>query len=146
MAQYIGFSTVNSCKPRTTNDPTGNNGGIVRPLIPGKKYQLNDGDLVIQDFINALNIRKGSKVGKPQYGSDIWDYIFESNTADTQFKIENEIRRVAGLDPRLIVNAIKAYPFDNGILVEIQVAVNPFNQAQAIKVGFSQGTNIATLV
>lgn len=149
MAQYNGFSTQNVCSPKTTNGipgSAGGPGGIRRPLMFGKKFKLTDSDLVIQDFINALNIRKGSKVGQPNYGSEIWDYIFEYNTSDTQFRIENEIRRVAALDTRIILNYVKAYPYDNGILVEVEIAVNPFNQSTVLNIGFNTGTNTAALI
>lgn len=149
MAQYMGFSTQNVCQPKTTNAIPGSGGGpggIRRPIIWGKKFKLNDADLVIQDFINALNIRKGSKVGQPNYGSDVWNYIFEYNTADTQFRIENEIRRIAGEDPRILLNYVKAYPYENGILIEVEMAVNPFNQAQTVNIGFNPNTNIASLI
>ena len=67
MPYYIGFSTINANKPRSTNLPAGIAGGVgsmVQPVIPGKKYRLVDQQLVIQDLVNALNIRKGEKVGQ----------------------------------------------------------------------------------
>lgn len=149
MAQYNGFSTINVCLPKTTNGipgSAGGPGGVRQGIVFGKKFRLTDFDLVIQDFINALNIRKGSKVGQPNYGTIIWDYIFEYNASDTQFGIENEIRRVAAQDPRIILNYVKAYPYDNGILLEVEIAVNPFNQATVLNIGFNTGTNTATLI
>lgn len=155
MPQYIGFSTKDACKPKTTNAvgiagaPNGVDagpGGIVQPVVWGKKYRLTDVQLVLQDFLNALNIPLGSKVGQPDYGTKAWSFIFEPNTADVQFQLENEIYRVAGLDPRIIVNSVKAFPKENGILVEVELAVNPFNQAQFVSVFFSRATTAATFI
>ena len=104
MPNYVGFSTINANKPKSTNLPTGENGGVgrvVRPIVPGKKFRLVDQPLVIQDFINALNIPRGQKVGQPEYGTTIWDFVFEPNTADVQYQLENEIRRIITSDPRL---------------------------------------------
>ena len=70
MPNYVGFSTINANKPKSSSLPTGLDGGTgstIKPLIIGKKFRLVDQPLVVQDFINALNIRKGEKVGKPQY-------------------------------------------------------------------------------
>jgi hypothetical protein len=87
MAQYLGFSTIDANKPKTTNAPGGIDGGvgsILNPIIPGKKFKLNDQQLVIRDFINALNIRQGEKVGQPSYGTTLWNFVFEPNTRNTQ--------------------------------------------------------------
>jgi phage baseplate assembly protein W len=148
MPTYIGFSTINANKPRSTNLNAGVDGGtgsIVQPVVFGKKYRTVDTQLVIQDFVNALNIQQGQKVGNPGYGTTLWSFVFEPNTADVQFQLENEIRRVANLDPRMILNSVKAYPQDNGILIEVEMAVAPFNNAFQLSVFFNNATNTAVL-
>lgn len=148
MPQYLGFSTIDANKPKTTNAQVGIAGGvgsITVPVIPGKKYKLNDENLVIRDFINALNIRQGEKVGQPSYGTTLWNFVFEPNTPDVQFALENEIRRVASTDPRIILDFVRAFPQENGILMEVQLAVAPFNQALLLSVFFDSGTNTASV-
>lgn len=148
MPQYIGFSTINANKPKTTNSRPGNSGGvgsITNGLSAGKKYKVTDETLVIQDFINALNIRQGEKVGQPQYGTTLWNFVFEPNTPDVQFSLENEITRVASLDPRIVLNSVRAYPQENGILLEVELAVQPFNQAQLLSVFLNSTTNKADI-
>jgi phage baseplate assembly protein W len=148
MPSYIGFSTVNSGKPRSTNlqtGPAGGTGSMVNPYNVGNKFGLVDTPLVIQDLVNALNIRQGEKVGKPEYGTTLWSFIFEPNTADVQFQLENEIRRVASQDPRLIINSVIAFPQENGILLEVELAISPFNQANLLSVFFNSATNTAVL-
>jgi phage baseplate assembly protein W len=148
MPSYIGFSTINANKPRSTNLPAGIAGGVgstVLPVIPGKKFRLVDRQLVIQDFLNALNIQQGQKVGNPSYGTTLWSFVFEPNTFDVQNKLETEIRRVANQDPRLIVNTVSAYPQENGILIEVELAIAPFNNAQMLSVFFNNSTNTAVI-
>jgi phage baseplate assembly protein W len=100
---------------------------------------------VIQDFVNALNIRQGQKVGNPGYGTTLWNFVFEPNTADVQFKLENELKRVASLDPRLLINTVKAYPQENGILLELEIAVSPFNQVNLLNVFLSSATGTVAM-
>lgn len=148
MVAYIGFSTVNAGKPRSTNlntGPAGGTGSMVTPYNIGNRFGLVDQPLVVQDFVNALNIRQGTKVGNPSYGTTLWSFVFEPNTADVQFQLENEIRRVANQDPRLIINTVKAYPQENGILLEVELAISPFNQANLLSVFFNSATNQAVL-
>lgn len=146
MPSYYGFSTINANQPRTTIAPTGGPGGvggIREPIIPGKKFRLVDENLIVQDFVNALNIRQGQKVGQPGYGTTLWSFVFEPNTNDVQGMLETEIRRVASQDPRMLLNSVKASPQENGILIEIQMAIAPFNNPFALSLFFDQGLNQA---
>lgn len=148
MAQYTGFSTINANKPKTTNSPPGVDGGVgslVNPIIPGKKFKLTDENLVVQDFVNSLNIRQGEKVGQPGYGTVLWNFVFEPNTPDVQFNLENEITRIASLDPRIVLNYVRAYPQENGILLEVEIAIQPFNEATMLSVFLDSTTNTAAI-
>jgi phage baseplate assembly protein W len=148
MATYIGFSTINANQPRSTDlnaGIDGGTGGTIKSINIGKKYRLLDQPLIIQDFVNALNITQGEKVGNPAYGTTIWSFIFEPNTTDTQFALQDEIQRVASLDPRLIINSVNAYTQENGILIEVELAIAPFNVPQTLSLFFDSATNTATL-
>jgi phage baseplate assembly protein W len=125
--------------------PAGGTGSLVDPVSIGNKFMLVDTPLVLQDFVNALNIPQGQKVGQPGYGTTLWSFVFEPNTLDTQFDLENEIRRIANQDPRMIINSVKAFPQENGILLEVEIAISPFNQAQLLSVFFNNATNTAVL-
>lgn len=150
MAQYIGFSTINACLPKSTNVFPGADGGVgglggpggQQPVVFGKKFRMVDSQLVIQDFVNALNIRQGSKVGQPQLGTTIWTYPFEPNTFDVQTQLTNEIRRVAAQDPRISLGYVKAFPQENGILMEVQIAIIPFNQPAVVNLFFDNQTGV----
>jgi len=148
MPTFIGFSTIGANQPKTTNAKTGVDGGvggIRKPINTGKKYRLVDEQLAVQDFVNALNIPQGQKVGQPQYGTTLWSFVFEPNTFDVQNRLEAEIRRVASLDPRLELNYVRAFPQENGILIEVELAVTPFNNPSQLSIFFDNNTNRAAL-
>ena len=148
MPSYIGFSTINANKPQSTNLNAGVDGGtgsILQPVRVGKKFRLVDTPLVVRDFLNALNIQQGQKVGKPEYGTTLWSFVFEPNTSDVQTQLTDEIRRVASQDPRMILNTVNAFPQENGILIEVEMAIAPFNNAFALNVFFDNATNLAVL-
>lgn len=147
MPNYVGFSTIGANLPRTTNPPPGKNGApgsITDPIISGRRYRMTDEQLVVRDLLNAFNIPLGQKVGQPGYGTKIWSFVFDPNTQDTQQLLEDEIRRVITADPRITIGYIKLYPQENGINVEIQLSVNPFNQAQLLNIFFNNKTNTAS--
>jgi phage baseplate assembly protein W len=148
MATFIGFSTQNIDKVREIFTPgtDAGQGVVVNTFNSSKKYRMTDEQLVINDFINALNIPQGQKVGRPEYGTTVWSFIFEPNTLDMRKQLEIEIRRMASLDPRLILNSVQVYPQDNGVLIEIEMAVSQFNDPMILSVMFDQTTSTATRI
>jgi len=147
MANYIGFSTIGSNEPKSVNMPiaiNGGVGGILRPVIPGKKYRLVDDQLIVQDFINALNIRKGEKVGQPSYGTTIWSFAFEPNTQDVQYQLKAEIERVATLDPRIKLDSLQVYTSEHGILIQVEMSLVPFVSQTTLRIYFDAQLGTAT--
>ena len=137
MATFIGFSTSDVCQSRAVSRPgvDGGIGGIAGPQPRlGKKFKLTDTQLVLRDFLNALSIKQGDKVGQPGYGTTLWNFIFDPNTADLRTQVENELLRIAALDPRLTVGTIQVFSEENGILIEMEISVNPFNDV--VPLGF----------
>lgn len=136
MPIYNGFSTIDSDQPRTVvrNGIDGGIGTITQQPYLGKKFRLTDEQLVLRDFLNSFNIKSGDKVGQPAYGTNIWDYVFDPNVGETLNAVENEVRRLANLDSRIVLNTVTAYSHENGILIEVQMAFQPFNNA--ISFGF----------
>jgi phage baseplate assembly protein W len=125
---------------------TGTEGGssaIAKSFQLDRKVRLTDEQLVIDDFINALNIPQGQKPGKPSYGTTLWSFIFEPNTIDVRQELSDEVARVAALDPRINLNSVSVSTQDSGILVELELAIVPFNQAQSFSIFFDPTTSTA---
>jgi phage baseplate assembly protein W len=148
MTIYKGFSTQNINSTRSINIPTGlvdYTTNVGRSAVSSTKYSVTDNETVILNFLNALNIPQGSKPGKPSYGTNLWNFIFEPNDHETSTQLKEELIRVARLDPRLILNNIEIYAKENGIVASIELAVNPLNQVREIAILFNQETNTASL-
>jgi phage baseplate assembly protein W len=124
MAKFIGFNTIDQVK----------------------KFTLTDFALIKRDLLNAFNIRAGSLPGRPQYGSAIWDFIFEPQTQQAQLAIQREVERVAGGDPRIFISDVQAYPQRNGILIEIELTVVPTTTAERLSIFFDQQQRTASYV
>jgi len=116
MTTFIGFSTIDRAK----------------------KFTLTDSELVQRDFLNALNIRQGEVPGRPDYGTRIWDFVFDSQTPDLLDKINNEIQRVAAQDPRIIVSSVNFFPALNGIQIEVAVQIVPSSTVELLSIFFDQ--------
>lgn len=149
MPTYIGFSTKDVDRVRSlqiNNGVDGGAGSLNNPIVIGRKFRTVDQDTVLQDFINSLNITQGQLPGRPEYGTTLWTFIFEPNNFDTVTQIQTEIQRMAGMDSRIILNTISAYPQGNGILVEIEMAVRMFNDPMMLQLYFDQQSGTASLL
>lgn len=124
MTTFVGFNTINQ----------------------NKKFTLVDFDLIKVDLLNAFNIRQGELVGRPAYGTLLWNYLFENQTQETQQLIYNEIQRVCAGDPRIFISGIQMFPQENGLLVQVGLAVVPSTNAQLLSIFFNQQQRSATYV
>jgi len=124
MATFIGFNTQDQFK----------------------KFTLVDDALIKRDLLNALNIRQGQLVGRPGYGTALWDNLFENQTNETEASIVREIQRVAGGDPRLQITEIDIFPQENGILIQILLTIVPSTDAERLSIFFDQQTRTASYI
>ena len=111
-----------------------------------KKFTLLDAELVKRDLLNGLNIRQGQLPGRPQYGTALWDNLFENQTNETTQSIEREIQRVAGYDPRIQISDVQVFPQENGILIQVELAIVPSTDAQRLSIFFDQQQRRASYV
>lgn len=124
MPTFIGFNTIGQ----------------------NKKFTLTDFELVKRDLANAFNIRQGELPGRPGYGTNIWAYVFENQTTETERLILQEISRVASGDPRLRLVDATLFPQDNGIRVEIELQIVPNAAPETLFLLFDTDTQQASLV
>jgi phage baseplate assembly protein W len=111
-----------------------------------KKFTLTDRELVKRDLLNAFNIKPGQLPGRPQYGTSIWDNLFESQSDETERALTAEIQRVAGGDPRLQIVSIDIFPQQNGILLEVELAILPSTDAERLSIFFDLQSRNASFI
>lgn len=108
--------------------------------LSAKKYSLTDFVLAKQDLINYFQIRKGEKLMQPEFGTIIWDMLFEPLNDETQQIITNDITRIVGYDPRLAVGQVAVSQQDRGFLIEITLTYIPTDQSELIALNFDRNT------
>ena len=57
-------------------------------------FKLYDIDLVKQDLINHFYIRKGEKLENPNFGTVIWDMLFEPFTENAKNIISKDVEDI----------------------------------------------------
>jgi hypothetical protein len=68
-----------------------------------KKFRLTDLELVKRDLLNHFSIRKGEKLMDPNFGSIIWNMLYEPLTADVKSSIVEDVKRINGLELQEII-------------------------------------------
>jgi phage baseplate assembly protein W len=111
-----------------------------------KKFTLLDFDLVKRDLLNAFNIRRGQLPGRPEYGTVIWDYLFENQIDAVQQGIVNEVQRIVATDPRINVTSINVYTQVNGMLIELELQMVRSSYSELLNLFFDQQQKNASYV
>ena len=111
MAQFYGYSSV------------GRN----------KKFRLEDFELIKRDLLNNLLIKQGEMPGRPNVGTDIWNYLFDNIDDATLKQIDNQMRKSIESDPRVKVENIVFFQQDNGLLCELEVSTVQSSDSQMLK-------------
>lgn len=120
--KYRGFSTVNQVK----------------------KFRLTDAELVKRDLLNHFSIRKGQKLMNPNFGSIIWNMLYEPLTADVQSVIIEDVKRIVSYDPRLQVDNVIINEFEHGLQIQIDLTFLPGNYSEKLRLDFNSTSNTLT--
>jgi phage baseplate assembly protein W len=109
-----------------------------------KKFRVIDFELVKQNLYNHFNIRKGEKLMQPNFGSNIWNMLFEPLTEETRQIIVDDVRAVAGYDPRVNVSNVLVTQFDHGIQLVVELSYIPNNQLETLVLNFDNRSRSLT--
>jgi phage baseplate assembly protein W len=114
---YRGMSTVNS---------------------DNASYSLYDISLIKQDLINHFHIRQGEKLSNPEFGTIIWDALFEPLTETLKEAITQNVTKIVNSDPRTNVDRIVIDQYEKGIQIECTITYLPFNISETLRMRFDE--------
>ena len=118
---YKGFSTVN-------------------PDIPG--FQLYDIQLVKQDIINHFHIRQGELLSNPNFGTIIWDILYEPLTEALKQVITENVATIINYDPRVTVTSVTVDQYESGLQIDSTLVFLPYNIAEDMRLTFDQSNGL----
>ena len=104
-----------------------------------KNFKLYDFEVAKQDLINRLSIRKGERVENPEFGTIIYDAIFEPFTEALKDAIVEDITANLNADPRISTQEILVSEADKGIAIQATITYVPLNITE--KLGFNFDEN-----
>ena len=114
---YVGFSTVNRDFDSNT---------------------LYDYELARTDLLNAFYIKKGEKLEKPDYGTIIYDTLFEPFTSEISKAVEEDVIEIVGQDPRWQLDTLRIDQAEYGLNIQLEINYIPYNISENLTLGFNQ--------
>jgi phage baseplate assembly protein W len=111
-----------------------------------KKFRLTDFELVKQDLINHFNIRKGEKLMNPDFGTIIWNVLYEPLTEDLKSVIITDIKAIATYDPRVSIDNVIITEYDRGIQIELELRYLQTNQSNLLNLQFDNQSNTLSVI
>lgn len=123
--RYIGWSTQNVTPSSSTTN-------------------LYDENLIKQDILNEFMTKQGDRVMLPQFGSVIWNLLFEGMLDQNIQAIEDDAKRIIGNDPRVSYLDMNIIQQDHGITLSINILYNESSSTDNLLVDFNTSTNSLT--
>jgi phage baseplate assembly protein W len=101
-------------------------------------WVLYDIALIKQDIINNFHIRQGEKLSDPEFGTIIWDVLFEPLTDGVKEAITTNVTRVINYDPRVNVDRIVVDSYESGIQIDCTLTYLPYNISESMSMKFDE--------
>jgi phage baseplate assembly protein W len=120
---YKGFSTVS---------------------MDANSYSLYDFALIKQDLLNHFHIRLGERLEQPEFGTIIWDVIFEPLTDEVKDLIRKNVETIINYDPRVQAQDITVTSYESGIQLECTLTYLPYNISETLQLRFDQANGLLT--
>jgi phage baseplate assembly protein W len=113
-------------------------------ITAGKNFSLTDFELVKRDLQNHFYIRKGEKLMNPDFGTIVWDMIFEPLTQETKNVIMQDIKKIVANDPRISAKNVIVTQFEHGIQIELELIYITTGQVGTLELQFNRNSQLST--
>jgi phage baseplate assembly protein W len=105
-----------------------------------QNFKVYDFECVKQDLINRLSVRKGERVENPEFGTIIYDCLFEPFTDSLKDQITEDITANLNADPRLATEEIQVMEVDYGIAIQATIRYIPLDITEKLQFKFDQNS------
>lgn len=90
-------------------------------------FTLENLELVKQDLLYAFHTRRGERVMRPEFGSRIFDMLFEPFDDETKDAIVEDAVRIIGEDPRVALVSIDVRELEHVLRLDIVINYTPLD-------------------
>jgi|TARA_R110000803_G_scaffold35473_1_gene76715 phage baseplate assembly protein W len=105
-----------------------------------QNFKLYDFEVAKQDLINRLSIRKGERVENPEFGTIIYDVMFEPFTEALKQAVVDDVTANLNADPRISTSEILVTEADHGIAIQATITYVPLNITEKLRFNFDENS------
>ena len=105
-----------------------------------RNFKVYDFECVKQDLINRLSVRKGERVENPEFGTIIYDCLFEPFTEVLKDQILEDITANLNADPRISTEEIIVSEENHGIAIQATITYIPLDITEKLQFKFDENS------
>ena len=105
-------------------------------------FRLYDLAVIKQDIINHFHIRQGEKLENPEFGTIIWDVLFDPLTASLKQAIVDNVQDIIDYDPRVAADQVIVNEYESGIQIECTLIYLDYSIAETMQLQFDQNNGL----
>lgn len=116
--------------------------GISTTNPDSKEFKAYDLGLIRQDILNHFHIRLGEKLENPEFGTIIWDVLYEPFTDSLKQAIVDNVTAIVNYDPRVAVNKITVDTYESGIQIQLDLTYLDYSISEFLQLRFDRDNGI----
>lgn len=120
---FRGFSSVDVSNPAT---------------------EITDIELIKRDLLNHFYTIKGERVMRPEFGSIIWDMLFEPFDDLVRESVVSDVQNIIAQEPRVQLLDLQVFEFEQGLRIDIELMYKPFDVVGTFSVDFDRRNGLNT--
>ena len=105
-----------------------------------QNFKVYDFECAKQDLINRLSVRKGERVENPEFGTIIYDCLFEPFTEALKETIIEDVTANLNADPRISTESIDVLEADHGIAIQASLKYLPLDITEKLQFKFDENS------
>ena len=107
-------------------------------------YKLYDFELIKQDLINRLSVRKGERVENPEFGTNIWLYLFDPLDDELKSAVIEDVETIINYDPRVQLDKVEVNQYEHGLSVRVSVIYTGYGIGETMDMLFDEQQGLLT--
>jgi len=134
------YKRVQVADPQTQQKPASSSAyrSISTVNDENDSFRLYDLAVIKQDIINHFHIRQGEKLENPEFGTIIWDVLFDPLTESLKQAIVSNVQDIIDYDPRVAADQVIVNEYESGIQIECVLIYLDYSIAETMQLQFDQ--------
>ena len=120
---FRGYGSVNKSQPNT---------------------ELVDIELIKRDLLNHFHTSKGERVMRPNFGSIIWDLLFDPFDELVKEAVISDVQNIIAQEPRVEIRNLNVFEFEQGLRIDVDLFYKPFDVVETFSIDFDRRNSINT--